>query len=430
MTTDWARLVRSVVHGDYFLKSFDGERQGAGLFRASDAAGGEVDVYLLPAEATQADAFDLHWSATASFSHPALVQTLAFGPVRIDGEEFLCAVSEKPDDRLSDLVSVRSLTPEEAREVLESTVAALEYLHDHKYLHGDYGVHSIVACDGRTKLTTATIRPFVRSLPEDRSAFMQEIKAVGDTTLTMLLGPAESALPPTVPPELAMIVRTASRGDELWSPTAVDLLHALKGVQIEPEDATPSTAAPDKSLDLEDEQEAIERPAPAGAKRAEVVALPRKARPYEAVVLATVALVAVIAATIYFAWPERRPAETVEASPNRPVYGATASTPKAAPVSAAPKVTRAEPQERTRRAGEWAVVAATYNDRRAATRRAEQLARKWAAVKPQVVPPVEGAKRYLIVLGSGLSHAEANRLRQRAASSGMPRDSYITKLSW
>jgi hypothetical protein len=161
-----------------------------------------------------------------------------------------------------------------------------------------------------------------------------------------------------------------------------------------------------------------------------VVVLPRKPRPYEAVVLATVALVAVIAATIYFAWPERRPAETVQASPNRPVYGANGSNSKPAPVSPPPKVERAETQERTRSAGEWAVVAAIYKDKRAATRRAEQLAGKWPAVKPQVLPPHDGAKRYLVVLGSGLSQAEANRLRRRAASSGMPRDSYITKLSW
>ena len=167
MKTDWARLVRAVVHGEYFLKSFDGEREGAGFFRGTDAAGGEVDVYLLPGEASQADAFRQHWSAAASFSHPGLVRTLAFGPVRIDGAEFLCAVSEKPEDRLSEVVRIRSLTSEEARDVLESTLAALEYLHGQKYLHGDYGVHSIVACDGRAKLTTATIRPFSRSNPED-----------------------------------------------------------------------------------------------------------------------------------------------------------------------------------------------------------------------------------------------------------------------
>ena len=176
MRADWARLVRAVVHGEYFLKSFDGERQGAGLFRGSDANGADVDVYVMAADAADAEAFAEHWSAAASFSHPGLLRTLAFGAVPIDGEEFLCAVSEKPEDRLSEVVATRALTSEETRDVLESTLAALDYLHNQKFLHGDYGVRSIVASDGRAKLTTATIRPFSRSDPEDRTALAQEIR--------------------------------------------------------------------------------------------------------------------------------------------------------------------------------------------------------------------------------------------------------------
>ena len=414
--TDWARLVRAVVHGEYFLKSFDGERQGAGFFRATDTAGREVDVYLLPAEATEADAFRLHWSATASFSHPGLVRTLAFGPVRIDGAEFLCAVSEKPEDRLSEVVRTRSLNSDEARDVLESTLPALEYLHGQKYLHGDYGAHSIVACDGRAKLTTATIRPFSRSSAEDRTAFMQEIRAVGECTTRMLSEPGESR-DSAVPSEFAMVVRTAAMADERWSPTAVDLLHALMGVKIDPTDENRSSTTTDEAQ-------------PIKARPPETPAIIiRKPKPYEPALIAAAALVAVIALTIYFAWPTR-PAEVVQSAPTRPVYRPIATTPDPAPVSAPSKPAPSETQERARRTDEWAVVAAIYKDRRAANKRAEQLADKWSAVKPQVLPPIEGAKRYLVVLGSGLSKAEASRLRDRAASSGMPRDSYITKLSW
>ena len=403
---DWARLVRAVVHGEYFLKSFDGERQGAGLFRASDAKGAEVDVYVMPADAAEAEAFSRHWSAAASFSHPGLLRTLAFGPVPIDRAAFLCAVSEKPEERLSEVVSTRSLTPDEAREVLESTLPALEYLHEQKFLHGDYGVHSIVASDGRAKLTTATIRPFSRSSPEDRAALAKEIKAVHECTRDMLSGPGAASI--TIPPEFAVMLRTISTADERWSPTAADLLHALKGVDVAPEEELPAPEVP-----------------------AAVVAASARKRstPSEAVLIAAAALVAIIAATIYFAWPDR-PADTAEAPPSRPVFRADASTVKPAPTKAATPPTPAATQQRARRAGEWAVVAAIYKERGAAARRAEQLAAKSAELKPEVLPPVDGAKRYLVVLGSGLSQKEANRLRERAVANGMPRDSYITKLSW
>jgi hypothetical protein len=329
--TNWTRLVRAVVHSEYFLRAFDSEQQGAGLFRASDSAGKEVHVHLLSAEATDAAAFQERWSAVAALSHAGLLRTLAFGTVRIDGADFLCAVAEAPEERLTDVLAVRSLTPDETREVLESTVAALTYLHEHKYLHGAFGIESIIASDGRAKLTTATLRRFSPSNPDDRAAFVREIKQVGNCTLRMLSKPGQSRpAPGSIPTEFTMLLRTASMGDERWTPTAIDLLDALNGVNIEPagaapaeeetaaaQPATPATSPPVAGAPSSDGTSASVAPPPSlptagalataapAAVPAPVPAAPR--RQFQPVLVPALAFLAIVVAIIYSGHPHAPP---------------------------------------------------------------------------------------------------------------------------
>jgi hypothetical protein len=73
-------------------------------------------------------------------------------------------------------------------------------------------------------------------------------------------------------------------------------------------------------------------------------------------------------------------------------------------------------------------VAAAYREFEAAERRASELGKRWGSPAPTVHPPEGQGRKYLVVLGSGLSKDEAERLRVKAATSGMPRDTYVTKL--
>jgi hypothetical protein len=346
-----------------------------------------------------------------------LVRTLAFGPVRIDGEDFLCAVSEKPEELLSEVLAVCSLTPDETRDVLESVLMALACLHDHKYLHGGFGVDAIVAADGCAKLTTRTIRRFSPADPDDRAAFVREIRAIGDCMVRMLSEPGERKPAQPLRPEFAMILNTISRADEKWSPNAGDLVHALLGATMERQDQA-SIPAEDVPVPPASEPPALHR-----------AAAPVRRNSGQPALIATLAAVALIAIAIYFGWPERQ-SGAAAGPPSPPEHRDTARVPIHPPEAAQPLATRAETQVRGRKAGEWAVVAAIYNNRPAASRRAEQLAQLWQGANLQVLPPQDGARRYLVVLGSGLSKQEATQLRNRAASHGMPRDSYVTRLSW
>jgi cell division protein FtsN len=73
----------------------------------------------------------------------------------------------------------------------------------------------------------------------------------------------------------------------------------------------------------------------------------------------------------------------------------------------------------------WAVVAAIYKQYEAA----EQRARKFDGFSATVFPSKGEGSKYMVLLGSGLSYANARSLRDKATAAGLPPDTYVTKLS-
>jgi hypothetical protein len=73
----------------------------------------------------------------------------------------------------------------------------------------------------------------------------------------------------------------------------------------------------------------------------------------------------------------------------------------------------------------WAVVAAIYRNYDAAEHRARNVNGFHATVFPS---KGEGSK-YMVLLGSGLTYANARTLRDQATAAGLPPDTYVTKLS-
>jgi hypothetical protein len=73
----------------------------------------------------------------------------------------------------------------------------------------------------------------------------------------------------------------------------------------------------------------------------------------------------------------------------------------------------------------WAVVAAIYNKYEAA----EQRAQKVNGFHATVFPSKGGGSKYMVLLGSGLTYANARTLRDQATAAGLPADTYVTKLS-
>ncbi len=77
----------------------------------------------------------------------------------------------------------------------------------------------------------------------------------------------------------------------------------------------------------------------------------------------------------------------------------------------------------------WAVISATYNGFQAADERARRLRRSAPKLNPHVLPREGKGQRYFVVLGSGLTKDEAERLRRTAIADGAPGDTYVTKFA-
>ena len=74
------------------------------------------------------------------------------------------------------------------------------------------------------------------------------------------------------------------------------------------------------------------------------------------------------------------------------------------------------------------MVAAIYGSYDAAERRAKRLSAQWSGPEIRVHPERGQGKRYRVLLGSGMTREEAERLVSQARSKGMPGDTFATQL--
>src|SRR3954470_23572736 len=118
-------------------------------------------------------------------SHPGLLRVVEAGRADLDGDEFLYGVSEAPEDSVAEVLPKRALEPDEARQVLESIVPALRYMHDRGAVHGHLTPASIVAVGDKIKLTMASVYP---ALELDGSGTVSDldVRSLGATVLEMV----------------------------------------------------------------------------------------------------------------------------------------------------------------------------------------------------------------------------------------------------
>jgi hypothetical protein len=336
----------------------------------------------------------------ARLSHPNLLKTWAAGETDLDGERVVYAAFERPDDTLVQTLPERALTPDEARDVLDAVVPAVDYLHQRGLVHGDLRAASIVAVGNTVKLTMDSI-----SRSPDRD-------------------PDKKGIAATI---VEMLTRTRPATDEALSRAARKLPASLRDVAL---------------TNLQPPAELITEPV------FEPITVPQRRKPLIPLLAAAAVVVAALLGWRMFrSEPEQEPAASRQPAVYRPspVNEAPAKEPERAaapspvpapatparttpppPTTADSKPARSTPQVNP--AAEWAVVAAIYNDFDAAEQRATSMRKRWPKFTAQVYPGKGEARRYMIVLGRGLNKNDADRLRDQARQSGMPDDTYVTKL--
>jgi TonB family protein len=159
----------------------------------------KATIKLIPAD-DEGESRVADWAAAADLSHPHLIRPLHIGRCKVNGKRFVYAVTEYANEVLAEILPVRALTPEEAKEMLGPVIDVLSYLHAEGFVHRRLKPTNIMVVGDNLKLS------------------VDGIGAVGDT----------QKYPPALTvydaPERAN--GTASPASDIWS-LGVTLVEAL-----------------------------------------------------------------------------------------------------------------------------------------------------------------------------------------------------------
>jgi eukaryotic-like serine/threonine-protein kinase len=100
----------------------------------------------------------LRWQQASQLSHPHLLRLLTQGRCEIESSRLLYVVMEYADENLSEILSQRVLTSGETRDLLQSVLDVLSYLHREGFVHGRIRPSNILAQGNQIKLSLDCIR--------------------------------------------------------------------------------------------------------------------------------------------------------------------------------------------------------------------------------------------------------------------------------
>lgn len=150
----------SVIFGNLTGRSIDdlplteylAGTEGSATFKTT-INGGPAVIKLFSLDSAKADARLGALKLTEALSHPNLLRTIRTGRGELDGTPFVYLVTELAEENLGQVLPERPLTPQEAREVVESITKALTYLHSQGLVHADLKPTNIMAIGDQLKLS-------------------------------------------------------------------------------------------------------------------------------------------------------------------------------------------------------------------------------------------------------------------------------------
>lgn len=149
------------MEGRFPLRQWLGGSDHSDVFLTEYGEGGsqKAVIKLIPAnrgtEKNRSDDATLaNWSEAKKLSHPHLLRLLAWGRCQIDGTPLLYVVMEYAEENLGEIVPLRALSGEEAREVLLPAAKALSALHRAGFVHGRVKPANILAVGEQLKISS------------------------------------------------------------------------------------------------------------------------------------------------------------------------------------------------------------------------------------------------------------------------------------
>jgi TonB family protein len=205
------------------------------LTQLNNSQAQKAAIKFVPADAA-ADAQLSRWRVAGELTHAHLLPLVRVGRCQMANTSFLYVVMEYAEEDLSQILPQRALEPEEARQIVESVLDALSYLHGQKLAHTRIKPGNIMAAGDQIKISSDTLceigsAPLVRqetsiyAAPESTAAPVStaaDIWSLGVTVVETLTQRTpvirsqtrtEFPVPETIPPPYLEIARRSVQLD-------------------------------------------------------------------------------------------------------------------------------------------------------------------------------------------------------------------------
>lgn len=240
-----------VVNGEFRLRDFLGGSDHSAVF-LTDYDNQNLQraaIKLIPADSEGAELQLNRWEMAAGLSHPHLLSIYEMGRCQLGGVDLIYVVTEYAEEDLSQILPLRSLTPDETRGMLEAVLEALAYIHAEGFVHGRISPANIMANGDQLKLSIDSLSPageppasLIRNPSRERPVALfpaNDVWALGMLLAEVLTqhapscdssGQAEPAVPETLPAPFFDIVRNCLRKDPCRRWTVSDIALGLRAL--------------------------------------------------------------------------------------------------------------------------------------------------------------------------------------------------------
>jgi eukaryotic-like serine/threonine-protein kinase len=355
------------------------------------------------------------------------VKLIQFGRVTLDETALVYAVMEPVDANMGEIVAERRLTTEETKQIATSLLTALEALHSNGFVHEHIEPANVLAVGESIKLRSDCIRetPEGQEGRELKSRDVHDYSAVLLQALTQSKTLEEAKRYMPLPAPFNEIVPKGMSGE--WGLEEIHTALRPDTVRVEARPVvTKETGAGIVA------QTVVELPSyPTERVRVPVEEEPRGIEGRRlAIGVGAMLLLAVVAFFVHGRAKSGAvqanasvPAIATEGSASAPAPALETPAPDSAAVPAVAKPEASVPAAATNGAGQWRVVAFTYNRETQAQQKAASVAAKHPDLRPEVFTP-SGHAPYLVTVGGTMSRDEAFALVKKGHAEGLPRDSY------
>ena len=157
MSEAWKTWEGQAVDG-FPLRQYLGGSDHSAVYLTQLNSSGEqkAAIKFIPADAS-AYAQLAKWRVAGELTHPYLLQLIRVGRCELANTNFLYVVMEYAEENLSEILPQRALEPDEVRQVLESSLDALTYLHAQGLAHTRIKPGNILAAGDQLKLSSDTL---------------------------------------------------------------------------------------------------------------------------------------------------------------------------------------------------------------------------------------------------------------------------------